>query len=1069
MMKQRHRLLSLNLALLLLLSLLPAPARAAEEDIELAGTGTIQVGGETFAESETAEGPGWRYQSSTLHLSDGYLGAPIAAEGEVFLRIAVDGDVTVNGDITGGDITVSNFTMANSLVVHGSIQASRNLNLNGFQKGKLEVFGGDAAGLEAGNPLILPPRTEAYDPQSENAVMRAGTSAESAEDVTEYTGQPYFLWRYDAYEYLFLFEDNIVERLLSPNGTVAPEIEPRTGYLFLGWSKNQDGSGTLYRPGDELTTQGSGAYRVYYAQWKALPETGVVYRSNGGTFSDGQDFSVADVLPGPMPLDDQGLQSPYRDVEFQGWSLTPTGRPLETYELSQGEVVTVYAVWKCPNVSASSAGASFRSEVGTLSVGGVLIDGKMLSASNKGTGWRGNAADLDLSADYPGDPLETAYDLNLHISGHVTVRGENGPAISAGGSLTVDFEPGATLTLTGGAGQHAISAGSLAVQMPGALIATGGGVPALDVEQALQLSNPGKDDSGLVNRLSAGPKAEQSVTVEGYTDEVYLCVARPTVTIVFDAQGGSGGSRKTVEYAPPMREQVPETQWADHLLLGWYDDPTGTSGQCYQAGETLAVTGDLTLYAVWLEASEGSNALLYGNGGSRDDGEDGIPAQGLPADPAGFSRKGYDFLGWSLSQSGEVIDQEGFAAAAAKQQPVRLYARWRWSDPLVAPELMTPGPDLTVTMPWAHSDYHYWTTTLNGWNTEPDGSGQWYTYEEIVPLSEPTIFYAHFIDWHDPLVCLRAGWGSFGGQTYKVMAKELPATFELPGKVEKEPVLAWWSAEFLRSDPGFHPVSADAPGDTVTVEENTLFRAVFDGENTKDRAWTVQDLAGGTTTDGRSMVVSFASFTDLYLATGDQVVRDGHTLKGWSTEPNGGGTMYLPGVSMKKEAAPRSVYAVWAETGAKLVNVTLIDGEKREELKASQTIKLPKLYKRGLLFAGWDTKPDGTGTRYEGNQQIKVDSDLTLYAQWKRPDLELTIPEEMLTRGGQILVALYSEENRVLSLQQVIPTGETISTVSVFDVPLDAATWKMFCLDQDCQPLTNAAAGEIPSSASGPG
>ena len=38
----------------------------------------------------------------------------------------------------------------------------------------------------------------------------------------------------------------------------------------------------------------------------------------------------------------------------------------------------------------------------------------------------------------------------------------------------------------------------------------------------------------------------------------------------------------------------------------------------------------------------------------------------------------------------------------------------------------------------------------------------------------------------------------------------------------------------------------------------------------------------------------------------------------------------------------------------------------------------------GYWFASWNTKQDGTGTPYSPNEQIEMDSDVTLYAQWEK-------------------------------------------------------------------------------------
>lgn len=42
-------------------------------------------------------------------------------------------------------------------------------------------------------------------------------------------------------------------------------------------------------------------------------------------------------------------------------------------------------------------------------------------------------------------------------------------------------------------------------------------------------------------------------------------------------------------------------------------------------------------------------------------------------------------------------------------------------------------------------------------------------------------------------------------------------------------------------------------------------------------------------------------------------------------------------------------------------------------------------FQSGLVFAGWNTQADGSGTSYNPNDRITVTSDLTLYAMWEVP------------------------------------------------------------------------------------
>ena len=49
----------------------------------------------------------------------------------------------------------------------------------------------------------------------------------------------------------------------------------------------------------------------------------------------------------------------------------------------------------------------------------------------------------------------------------------------------------------------------------------------------------------------------------------------------------------------------------------------------------------------------------------------------------------------------------------------------------------------------------------------------------------------------------------------------------------------------------------------------------------------------------------------------------------------------------------------------------------------SQTLVSNKFTRKGYAFSEWNTIPDGTGVTYSDAQEISINNDMTLYAQWK--------------------------------------------------------------------------------------
>lgn len=126
----------------------------------------------------------------------------------------------------------------------------------------------------------------------------------------------------------------------------------RRGYVFAGW-ENTYGDGQTYTDGQEVTnlagkTQGSRV--TLYAQWTPVTYT-VTFDTNTGSgsmSSQGHTYDQAIALP------DCTLTAP-ADREFAGWALEPDGPvryrdggSVQNLSATQGDAVTLYAVWREP-------------------------------------------------------------------------------------------------------------------------------------------------------------------------------------------------------------------------------------------------------------------------------------------------------------------------------------------------------------------------------------------------------------------------------------------------------------------------------------------------------------------------------------------------------------------------------------------------------------------------------------------------------------------------------------------------------------------------------------------------
>lgn len=62
--------------------------------------------------------------------------------------------------------------------------------------------------------------------------------------------------------------------------------------------------------------------------------------------------------------------------------------------------------------------------------------------------------------------------------------------------------------------------------------------------------------------------------------------------------------------------------------------------------------------------------------------------------------------------------------------------------------------------------------------------------------------------------------------------------------------------------------------------------------------------------------------------------------------------------------------------------------------EARSTVTLtPNAFKRdGYVFSGWNTDRDGGGTSYRDKDRVRLDGDMTLYAQWTKSGSKAGVP-----------------------------------------------------------------------------
>ena len=202
----------------------------------------------------------------------------------------------------------------------------------------------------------------------------------------------------------------------------------------------------------------------------------------------------------------------------------------------------------------------------------------------------------------------------------------------------------------------------------------------------------GYDFQGWFTQSSGGTKVVSTSQVTATASHsLYAQWKAQEYTITFDANGGSTPtSTKTVEFGQTYGT-LPVPTYDGYTFQGWFANAEGTGDKA--TSETV-VTGDVTLYAKWVEEAVPTYSLSYdANGGTGSVSDAGAYVSGASATVLanGFSRDGYSFMGWNTAADGS-----GTAYAVAESVTVSgdvtLYAQWM-RDIIVLPSVPTASVD----------------------------------------------------------------------------------------------------------------------------------------------------------------------------------------------------------------------------------------------------------------------------------------------------------------------------------------------------------------------------------------
>ncbi|MEI7419936.1 MAG: InlB B-repeat-containing protein, partial [Actinomycetes bacterium] len=501
----------------------------------------------------------------------------------------------------------------------------------------------------------------------------------------------------------------------------------------------------------------------------------------------------------------------------------------------------------------------------------------------------------------------------------------------------------------------------------------------------------------------------------GTSDSDYYCSESPVTTGGGDGGLGGGGKGSSWGFTGGNQGEFANGTPGEPNTGGGGGGTDPEDSYAYAGGSGIVVlsyVSSSSFRKITLDSNNNSGATAVQNV------EMGVQValQGNP-----FSYEGHVFQGWNTQSDGNGTSYENLAKITTSSAST-LYAQW-----LV-------GVNHTVTFD-AHggtgnqeSQVAGLPTVLNsnefvkpgytftGWNTTASGYGYNYLNNGVYAFDFDVTLFAQWSTDKDLHSVNFYGNGATSGTTSSQLASSTQALNENGFQRTGYNFLGWnrydaagWPEYFDLQNYSFEE-DLSLYAIWVPQYQNTVY---FDGNGATSGYMPNQDATSKTLLDANGFD------------------RDGYTFLNWNTAPDGSGVNYR---STYRYNFAQSVllYAIWG------ANFTVsYDGNGNtggsEPIPQSSHVgaaalnlegNTRKLEKTEYLLAGWNTLPDGSGTRYAlGQTNASITGDVTLYAQWVADQITVTYSYDGADGDNSVESELYFYGESGLTLPTPTKTG----------------------------------------------
>jgi uncharacterized repeat protein (TIGR02543 family) len=498
------------------------------------------------------------------------------------------------------------------------------------------------------------------------------------------------------------------------------------------------------------------------------------------------------------------------------------------------------------------------------------------------------------------------------------------------------------------------------------------------------------------------------------SDTITFNVLLTTFTITYDGNEATAGKVPfdSTSYNKgaiiTVKGNVANLSKSGFSFAGWATQNDG-NGIIYQPGaEITNITGNIYLYAKWSKSIR--YTIIYrGNlntsGEPPSDGnlyESGVRGV-VKGNTGSLKRTDYTFVGWNTAADGNGIDCKPGQEVELQIDHVILYAKWTQLQ--VCMITYNGNGNTGGAVPADSNVYETGSKIIvksdsgklvrngfkfTGWNTRDDGNGKSYTEgAEILVTGSDVTLYAK---WTQDTTFTITYDGNGNTSGLAPSDKNLYVNGDMA-------VVKPNASGFSKTGYRFTVWSTDkdgngtryAPSDTMPVLGNTVLFAIWNPIVTYSVIYEGNGNSSGVVPIDTGIYESGSTVP--VLPNSGSLLKNSFVFTGWNTDVSGTGNQYYPGnhflinssVTLYAQWTQSTTYSITYNGNGNTSGTVPFDSNRY----VSGSIALTQsnsgnLLKNEFSFLGWNTKTDGSGTKYSFATPLTIAGNIILYAQWSR-------------------------------------------------------------------------------------